>query len=223
VPRIGAATAATAGLVPPAARVPEPRWRGGYGPIVDPRVARPTWIGIGSFLAGLGACVAIRPRDVLSRDEGGISNYGVHAGTAAPYTAAFLLGAAGLWVAGARAGRVRVGRRASTALRGVAVLLVVVLATTYPYQHGHALRDLHVAAGALAVVGVTAASAGAAVAVRRPPGWCALAVELAGALLGLTTLLGATHLLFASQALVALGGGALGVLAAARLDAAAQR
>ena len=44
-----------------------------------------------SFFGLLAICVAIEPHFVVERDEGGVSNFGVAAGTRVPYSLAFLL------------------------------------------------------------------------------------------------------------------------------------
>jgi hypothetical protein len=41
----------------------------------------------------IGVCVAILPHFLFERNEGGISNYGIHASTAVFYTLAFSLSA----------------------------------------------------------------------------------------------------------------------------------
>lgn len=173
---------------------------------MPPRVARPARLGATAFCALVAVCVAVDPRYATGHDEGGISNYGVHAATVVPYTAAFVLVAAGLWASAARSPT----RGRAMGMRAGAIALALTLLTTYPYQHGVWLRDLHVAVGGGCVAVLTAGVLGAVWSGSRSAvELAAAAVEVTGAVLALVTIAGAAHLLFVAQALVALGAAVL--------------
>ncbi|HUD69376.1 MAG TPA: hypothetical protein VMQ40_03970 [Acidimicrobiales bacterium] len=106
-----------------------------------------------AYVAGLVVCLAIRPRYLVSANEGGISNFGVHAVTVVPYSVGFLV-SAGLLVAAARATAPQGAREARFAaiLQVLAWILVVVLVSTYDYQAAAWLRDLHLAIAIAATV-----------------------------------------------------------------------
>ncbi len=164
-------------------------------------VARRTvvWVGAAqvALLAGLGACVAVAPHAVTGASEGGVSNYGVHAATAAWYSAALGLDAALLALA-ARGAR----RALRAALGAEAALVAATLASTYPYQHGEPWHDLHVAVGAALVAYQLALSAWLA---RGPALAAALLVEAAGVVVAGLAVLGPGHQLFVGQALATAG------------------
>jgi hypothetical protein len=161
-----------------------------------------------ALLGGLGACVAVAPHAVTGASEGGVSNYGVHAATAAWYSVALGLDAALL---GAAARGARRGLRA--ALLVEAGLVAATLASTYPYQHGEPWHGLHVGAGAALVAYQLALSARLA---RGLALGAALAVEAAGAAVAGLALLGPGHQLFVGQALATAGFAAVLVGALAR-------
>jgi hypothetical protein len=174
-----------------------------------------------TFFGGIFVCVVLQPHYLFSADEGGISNYGVHLRTAVPYSIA--LGGTALLVGlTARVTPVvtREGRRVAAGLWAFSILLVCVLATTYPYQHGTALKDLHIVVGGLAVGFEVAAATWAATTILGSVGdRAALIVEFAGGVLAACTLAGLAHLLFVSQLVTSVAFGFLLVRAAVRLEA----
>lgn len=175
-----------------------------------------------AFFGGIFVCVVIQPHYLFSSNEGGISNYGVHLATAVPYTIA-VGGAAVLVGLAARATPVATGgpRRVTQGLWTFAALLVCVLATTYPYQHSRALKDLHIAVGALAVLfEVAAATWAVTTLLDARVDRVALGVEFVGGVLAACTLLGLVHLLFVSQLVTSAAFGVLLVRVAARLEEA---
>ncbi|MFI5035148.1 MAG: hypothetical protein ACHQFZ_02960 [Acidimicrobiales bacterium] len=172
-----------------------------------------------SFVGLLGLCVALRPGLALGANEGGVSNYGVHAATVLPYSLAYALSA----VLAARAARLlsRTGapRGVGVTLTALAVLLTATLLTTYTYKTNPALKDLHFAVGAGLVLFQSACAPGLA----RRNRWRVTAaplVAVTGA--GLVACVLATtavwHILFAGQALVVAGFAPLLVGATAALD-----
>lgn len=160
--------------------------------------ARDVAIGQVAFAAFIALCVALHPGFVLKANEGGISNYGVHAKTLVPYTLA--LGLASLFsLRGARSIRVRDGRsrRVRLVLNAYGALMALTLVTTYPYTLDVALKDLHDGVGAVvfAFELVTAAAMVRSLGRRRG----VFLVQLAGFVVGAVTFVGDAHLLFAAQ------------------------
>ena len=150
----------------------------------------------------LGVCVALHPGLVVKRDEGGVSNYGVHVVTFVPYSLAFALDA----VLIARGARLVADARLRRYLELVAALLGATLVTTYAYTRSLALKDLHFVVGAALVLAECAAAPWLARAwARAAP--AAICVALTGAGLAACALAtsGAWHVLFAGQVLVAAG------------------
>ena len=173
------------------------------------------------FFGGILVCIVLEPRYLLSANEGGISNYGVHLRTGVPYSVA-LGGAAAVLGLTARATprRTAGARRVRAGLWSFSILLVCVLATTYPYQHGAVLKDLHVAVGTLTVgLEVVAASWVVATILDAVTDRVVLAIELAGGALAAGTLAGLVHLLFVSQLVTSGAFGILVVRTVVRLDA----
>lgn len=170
-----------------------------------------------------GVCLLIVPGFLLERDEGGLSNFGVHLDTVVPYTLAFVVCSAFL---------LRAARRITTTdatcarfrrlLEWLAVLLLLTLASTYGYQHGAALKWIHVGIGAAVVSFEALASLWVAIRLLDGGAWLVvLGAQLAGTALAAATLLGAVHLLFVSQLVTSAAFGILLVAGARRIDATA--
>jgi hypothetical protein len=175
-----------------------------------------------AFFGSLFVCIGLHPGYLFSRNEGGLSNFGVHATTVVPFTVAF---AGSAWLLAAASRQIPrstpVARRLAGVLTAVAVVLGCVLVTTYPYQHGVVLRDLHFATGAVAVCVEAVASAWFVAAVSRGPIDVALlCLEAVGVALSVVTVLGVVHALFVSQLVVAGAFGALSVRATATVERA---
>lgn len=157
-----------------------------------------------AFAFFLAICVAIHPGLVFKVNEGGMSNFGVHAKTVVPYTLA--LGCAGvlaLWAT-------RLIRTTTTAARDFRVLLttyswliLLTLVTTYGYTLNAPLKYVHVAVGVAIIVFESAASLWMYRALRSLR--AVLFVQLVGFVLAALTFFGALHVLFLSQILT--GGG----------------
>src|SRR5271170_2555696 len=95
-----------------------------------------------AFLVLTGVCIALHPGFVLKRDEGGLSNYGVHIKTAIPYTLSLAL----LVVYNLRAASLDTdddqrSRRLRFLLRGYGSVLVAVLLSTYVYSLNGVLKN----------------------------------------------------------------------------------
>jgi hypothetical protein len=161
---------------------------------------------------------------LVAANEGGISNFGVHAVTVVPYTVAFL-GAAGLLAAAARGvgARTPTLRRLAGALRVLAAALVVVLASTYGYKATAWLHDAHVAVAVAATVAEAAIATWLVAAVSRGPAdRGALAVQLGAVLLAGCSLAGWVHVLLAAQLTDAVAFAVVVVRGAAAAVAAAE-
>jgi hypothetical protein len=96
-----------------------------------------------AFLICIGLCVIILPHYVFERDEGGMSNYGVHASTVVFYTLAFTLSSVLLLLA-------RRALPASSSNQPLRLLFLVIaysllleLLSTYYYQHGTFYDQAH--------------------------------------------------------------------------------
>ncbi|MDE3065721.1 MAG: hypothetical protein KGJ36_08615, partial [Acidobacteriota bacterium] len=165
----------------------------------------------------LAVCVALRPARVLSRDEGGVSNYGVHVVTVVPYTLAYAIGA---WLL-VRAARAMAGP-GSASLRRLALLLGALMAatlvTTYAYTRDTAWRDGHFAVGAAFVLAEAASAPWLARRASRPAGAVLVTLVLAGVALCALATVGVWRVLFAGQVLLTAGYAPLLVIATARLS-----
>ncbi len=171
-------------------------------------------------LGGLvGVCVAVSPGVVLGADEGGVSNYGVRAATVVPYTLAFALCAVGLRAAAAALpSYLPARRRLAGGMDATAAGLVAVLASTYPYKLDAALGELHLALAILLfVVQLVFITWMVFVACPRPAPIALWTAWAAGGVLGVVTLVGAAHLLFAAQADMSVGFGLATLAVTARL------
>jgi uncharacterized membrane protein len=159
-----------------------------------------------SFFFFLSASIALHPGFVFKSNEGGVSNYGIHLRTAAPYTLAFglcayfSLRAASLYPRGERSTR---DLRRLLEVYGALVLLT--LASTYVYKMGPGFKQLHIAVGVATITFELLASAW--MFHRSKSSWDLgfLVVQATGCLLAGLTLLGALHVLFLGQALADLG------------------
>ena len=162
------------------------------------------------FVAFLAVGVALHPGFVLKRDEGGISNYGIHLKTVIPYTLAFV----GCAVCSLRAARLY--RWSGGVARGLRYLLVtysslllLTLVSTYGYSRDVGLKDVHLAVGVVTVSFELLAAVWMFLQLRG--GWDGLflVVQVAGSVVAGLTFLGALHLLFLGQAVAAVGFGCL--------------
>src|ERR1022692_3422431 len=88
-----------------------------------------------TLMAPIILCVAIMPHFLFESNEGGMSNYGVHASTIVFYTLALLLSAIFLILASRALGQARDYQLIKTVFVITACSLLLVLITTYPYQH----------------------------------------------------------------------------------------
>jgi hypothetical protein len=163
-------------------------------------VVREVAVGQIGFATGIVLCVALRPHLVLHANEGGISNFGVHRETVAPYTVALALPA----LLSYRAARLIASRTNLRPLRivltGYSVLLLLTLLTTYTYKIDTPLKDVHVGAGALLTIFEMGSSMWMCARIRAL--FLVVTFEGAGFLLAVLTIVGVLHLLFVTQLVV---------------------
>jgi hypothetical protein len=164
-----------------------------------------------SLFACWGVCVLLVPTYLFERNEGGVSNFGVHAATVVPYSLAFLL--SGFFVLRAARAVVPVDdpcRRFRAELHVLACLLLIVLTSTYAYKANALLHGVHVAAGVTITCFESLASVWmVAVVVRTAVAVLLLGAQLIGFTVAALTLFGTVHLLFAAQLLTSLAFGLL--------------
>jgi hypothetical protein len=154
-----------------------------------------------TFALFIAFCVALSPHYVLGRNEGGISNFGVHAKTVVPYSIALLTPALlsfGASRLGVRANPRR--RQLRCVLVNYSALLLLTLLTTYTYKINTALKDIHVGVGAIITVFEMGASLWMYRELRAMV--AVLLVEFVGFVLATLTIFGALHLLFVTQMMV---------------------
>jgi uncharacterized membrane protein len=156
-------------------------------------------------------CTLLMPQFLFERDEGGVSNFGVHALTVVPFSLAFGLGGALLLLAVRgipRRSKTR-QRELQSVLSLLGALLFLVLVTTYPYKVNRFFDNLHIAAAILLFVAELAAGAWFAVSRNDTLNLTLFAVQIVGSLAALLTLAGVLHVLFVAQLLAGLSFGAL--------------
>lgn len=153
-----------------------------------------------SLYAYLLICFLLLPKFLLQSNEGGVSNYGVHALTVVPYSLAFWLSGLLLLAAGYSVNRRPAARTLRRVLLLLGVLTLLVLLTTYPYKLNRVFDDLHIWAAVLLFV--TEMLVGIWLVGQQRRSFLALAlftVQLAGFVLSGLTLFGYLHILFLAQ------------------------
>jgi hypothetical protein len=155
------------------------------------------WGQIG-FAVFIGVCVALHPGVALKANEGGISDYGVHAKTIAPYTLALGLPSVLTYLAARHLPVVSLTtRRLHALLITYCALITLTLLSTYPYTLDRTLTDLHIVVGAVTTIFESGASLWMFRALRRYPE--VLVAQLLGLALGVLTIVGVLHVLFVSE------------------------
>jgi len=173
---------------------------------------RYVWLSQLSLWACLTVCTILMPHFLFERNEGGVSNYGVHALTVVPYSLAFGLGGTFLLMAAYHLPTLREipRHRLQFVLAMLGCLLLLVLLTTYPYKVNKFYNQLHIyTSTALFVVELLTAIW---MALRLAPDRIKLSLftmQVFGSALSLLTLVGVLHVLFISQFIVGVSFGAL--------------
>lgn len=181
------------------------------------RPARDVAIGQMGFALLIAVCVALRPSLVLKANEGGISNFGVHAATVVPYTLA--LGLPAVFSATAARGLRDVparARRLRTTLLCYSALITLTLLSTYPYRLDRTLTDLHDALGIVLTLFESVVSVWMCYVLGRFR--LVLSAQLAGLVVGGLTMSGVLHVLFVSEMVSGLAFAFLLVLTTERLS-----
>ena len=99
--------------------------------------------------ASLAVCVGLHPGLVLKKNEGGLSNYGIHLRTAIPYSIALL--AAGVSCLYVAASDIRLSRSDHVILLVYGLSMIAVLFSSYPYLINHVWHTLHVDCGVVLI------------------------------------------------------------------------
>jgi hypothetical protein len=155
--------------------------------------------------------ISLHPGFVLKRDEGGFSNYGIHAKTVIPYSLTYL-GCVFFTLLAVKC-LPEIGHDTkvlTTLLRSYALICFLLLVSTYGYSLNSPLKDIHGAIGLIAMAFDPAASVWLFLRTNKS-GWdrAWLGIEAAGVVLGVIDIIDIAHVLFAAQAVVALGFGFL--------------
>jgi hypothetical protein len=159
------------------------------------------------------------PGFLFERNEGGVSNYGIHRVTIVPYTLAFLL--CGIFILQAVRFIPRTPRSyilLRYALCALACLLLIGLTTTYTYKINTSFKNLHVVSVILIFCFEMAMAIWISLVLDR--NWAnilLLAIQALGFTIALLTYIGTMHLLFVSQIITSLAFGVLLVLCANQL------
>lgn len=144
-------------------------------------------------------CLALIPHFLFSKDEGGMSNYGVHLKTVIPYSIGLLLAA--LFVVKA-ALRLKRSSHLRAVLLGYAAALSLILITTYGYKRNIYLKDTHIA---VTIVFFWFELLTAVWLCKRfladQINISLIVLQLIGFIIGAVTLFGPLHLLFVAQLL----------------------
>jgi hypothetical protein len=156
-------------------------------------------------------CISLHPGFVLKRDEGGFSNYGIHIKTVVPYSLTYV-GCALFTLLGATAipKVTRDAKILAVMLRAYSFVCLFLLLSTYGYSLNAPLKAIHGALGLIAMVFDPAASVWLFLQMRRSR-WdrTLLGVECVGLALGIIDFFNVGHVLFAAQAVIAVGFGFL--------------
>jgi uncharacterized membrane protein len=160
-----------------------------------------------AFLVFTGVCVALHPGFVLKRNEGGMSDYGVHLKTAIPYTFSLaILVLCNLRAAFLYSGSDRQSRQLRFLLLSYCSVVGLILLSTYVYTLNVGLKDLHYGLGSLLMVVVAVGSIWM-YRLRTPSASVRmfLVIQIAGDVLNLATAVGALHVLFLAEILSNIG------------------
>lgn len=166
------------------------------------------------FALGMAACTVLMPQFAFSRDQGGVSNYGVHSRTVAAFTVAFW-GCGLLMLKAARALRRDSPERqhslTADVVGAVGWLILLTAITTYPYKINNFFDELHIWTSVILIVSELAAGTYLWRLGRSAACNWLFGLQLAGFCLTLLTFLGVLHVLFAGEVAAGLGFGLLAV------------
>ncbi len=172
-----------------------------------------------SLLLFLSICTVLMPGFLFSHNEGGMSNYGIHALTVVPYTLAFLLCS----ICIVRAASLlpltsRYSHNFRYGLYAAACLFFLVLVTTYPYKTDNLFANLHIAVTVTIFWFQTALAFWMTWRVLKDTLSISIfAIELVGFGLAFFTFINSLHVLFIAQIITGAAFGTLLVRTAQRL------
>src|SRR5262249_42943798 len=158
-------------------------------------------------------------------NEGGVSNYGVHAMTIVPYTLGFgLCGAFTLYAAGQASAEPERYAGLVKPLVLLGALYLATLISTYRYKTNSTLDNIHIYISITLVITEVVLGVWLAVhVVRDRINWALLTAQGIGFALGVLNYLHLIHILFAIELVTSLAFGALLVRTAAKLGMPARQ
>lgn len=182
-----------------------------YTGLVRNKIVRLIALSQVSLFGFLAICCILMPKFLFARNEGGISNFGVHRLTIIPFTLAFAL--CGIYLLQA----VRLVTVHSKSTRQFRFLLEIfigillsLLISTYVYKINSAYKNIHIAAGsALFYFELGGACWLALRLVPSQINRLLLGIVIIGFVLGAFTLIGWLHLLFIAQVITGVAFGLL--------------
>jgi len=155
---------------------------------------------LGLFIA-LVICLILIPGYLFARNEGGMSNYGIHLKTIVPYSLGFII-AAGYCLKAAQSLKPKslITRRLRQLLFSYSTLLLLVLITTYGYKTTALLKNIHITATIVIAYFELIAAGWLCFAILRDKlNIVLLAFQFIGFIIATLTFVGLWHLLFTSQ------------------------
>ncbi len=157
----------------------------------------------------LAVCIPLMPRFLFTGNMGGVSNFGVHAQTVAPYTAGMLTCAWFLLKASVRLAATGEDQVLATLCRITGVLLLLNLLSTYPYQVAVAWELVHSLCAILLAVAELLGAVTLARLLRDRSGYTVLTIAVGAFVVMALTQFGVLHVLFVAEVTT---GAAFGVL-----------
>jgi len=154
-----------------------------------------------ALVVSLIVCVILIPGFLFAKNEGGISNYGLHLKTVVPYSLGFLIAAFYLLkTALSKEFKLFSKQHLRQPLIGYAAFLILVLITTYGYKTNVFLKNTHITVTILiACFELLAAGWLYSTILRDKINIALLFAQFIGFVMGAATFLGYIHLLFISQ------------------------
>jgi len=154
-------------------------------------------------------CLVLKPHFLFERDEGGVSNFGLYKLTIVPYSLAFLIGGASLFLAARRLpSAIPMRVLLSRTLTLISVLLLCVLVSTYTYKVSAPFDEFHIAASVTLFLVEMASGIWFGVRYgRTTASLVILGVQCIGFVLSALTCFGVIDVLFVAQMITGIGFG----------------
>jgi hypothetical protein len=172
---------------------------------------------LGSQLAlavALAVCIPLMPRFLFSSTMGGVSNYGVHARTVAPYSVGI---AVSVWLLLKASGQLELtgeDRVLARVCRIIGVLLLLNLLSTYPYQLSPAWELVHSLCAILLAIAELIGAVILAGMLHDWSGYTVMAIAVGAFVVMALTQFGVLHVLFVAEVTAGVAFGILLVRAA---------